>query len=149
MSYQKIVDEYVTSQNIIDMFMLTKMTADFICEVEEIKPELVEKFQMKLKMYMHPFKDKETAEYAVSKFKNDDGTTGQHWSYEETSKLADKYEIESKPVFYYVLNMMYSDYYDPNKPESSYIKDAISFMDDKDAPKDKATRYYRAMNYYY
>lgn len=147
MSYQKIVDEFVTSQNVIDMFMLAKMTNDFICEVEEIKPEMVEKFRMKLEMYMHPFKDREKAEYAVSKFKNDDGSTGEHWDYETTSRLAEKYEIDKKPVFYYVLNMMYSDQYESGKSDMTYVKEAIKWMDDKDAPEDKAERYYRAMNY--
>ena len=147
MSYQKIVDEFVTSENIVDMFMLTKLTADFVCKVDEINPELVNKFMMKLKMYKHPFKDKECAEYAVSKMKNEDGSFGEHWNYETASKLAEKYEIEDKPAFYYVLNMKYSDYYQSGKSDSEYVKEAIQFMNDKDAPPDKAERYYRAMNY--
>lgn len=146
MSYQSIVDEYVTSKNIIDMFMLTKMTADFICEVEEIKPELVDKFKMKLKMYMHPFKDKESAEYAVSHLENEDGTKGGHWSFEETSRIAERLDVD-KFVFHYVLNMIYSDYADSGMSESDYIKCAVKFMKDKDAPRDKVTLYYRSMNY--
>lgn len=147
MSYQKIIDEFVTSENVMDMFMLTKLTADFICKVDEINPELVNKFMMKLKMYKHPFKDKECAEYAVSKMKNEDGSTGEHWNYETASKLAEKYGIEDKPAFYYVLNMKYSDYYQSGKSDSEYVKEAIQFINDKDAPRDKAERYYRAMNY--
>lgn len=147
MLYKKIIDEYVTSNDIMDMFMLTKLTDDFICEVKELHPEMVEKFVMKLKMYMHPFKSKECAEYAVSKLINEDGSTGEHWDYETTSKLAEKYDIEDKPMFYYVLNMVYSDYYESDKTDDKYVKQALKFIKDKDSPHDKAERYYRAMNY--
>lgn len=147
MIYKKIVDEYITSDNIMDMFMLTKITEDFICDVKEINPEIVEKYILRLKMYLHPFKDRECSEYAVSKFDNEDGTKGAHWDYETTSKVAMKYDIDDKPMFHYVLNMIYSDLYDSHKSDEDYIKDAIKFIDDKDAPEDKAEKYYRAMHY--
>lgn len=147
MLYKKLIEEYVTSENIVEMFMLTKLTDDFISEVDKIDHELVKDFVMSLKMYMHPLRDKECAEYAVSKLINEDGSKGQHWDYETTSKLADKYEIHDKPAFYYVLNMIYSDFYESGRNDSEYVKDAVKFMNDKDAPHDKAERYYRAMNY--
>lgn len=147
MLYKKLIEEYVTSENIVDMFMLTKLTDDFISEVDKIDHELVKNFVMNLKMYMHPLRDKECAEYAVSKLVNEDGSKGQHWDFETTSKLADKYEIYNKPAFYYVLNMIYSDFYESGRADSEYVKDAVKFINDKDAPHDKAERYYRAMNY--
>ena len=147
MLYKKLIEEYVTSENIVDMFMLTKLTDDFISEVDKIDHELVKNFVMNLKMYMHPLRDKECAEYAVSKLKNEDGSVGEHWDFETTSKLADKYEIYNKPAFYYVLNMIYSDFYESGRADSEYVKDAVKFINDKDAPHDKAERYYRAMNY--
>ena len=144
---KKIIENYVESENIMDMFALTDMIEEFVDEVSNACPETVKNFVMKLKMYKHPLGTKECAEYAVSKMQNEDGTTGEHWDYETTSKLADKYGITDKPAFYYVLNMKYSDYYEPNKPDTDYIKDSIKFMHDKDGPHDKAERYYRAMNY--
>lgn len=54
MLYKKLIEEYVTSENIVDMFMLTKLTDDFISEVDKIDHELVKDFVMSLKMYMHP-----------------------------------------------------------------------------------------------
>lgn len=42
---------------------------------------------------------------------------------------------------------MYSDYYKSGRSTDDYVTMAIQFMDDKDAPDDKATRYYRAMHY--
>lgn len=43
--------------------------------------------------------------------------------------------------------MIYSDLYESGRPDSEYVKDAVKFINDKDAPHDKAERYYRAMNY--
>ena len=60
----------------------------------------------------------------------------------------DKY---SKEDFNYAMNMMYSDYscvlarYNLSKP-SVYVELADAFLDDADAPTDKAVRYYKAMS---
>ena len=49
--------------------------------------------------------------------------------------------------FFYVLNMMYSDYYNPSFTDKDYIRIAKRFCHDKDAPADKALKYYRMTNY--
>lgn len=146
--FKQTIDEYVKSDNVVDMLVLTEMLDEFISDCEEHHPEKVENLIMCLKMYKHPFKNKERAEYAVSKLINADGTTGEHWDYDTTSRVAEKYNISDKPVFYYVLNTKYSIYYDSSKTDSDYIRDAKKFMEDKNAPHDKAERYYRAMNYH-
>lgn len=147
MKYREIVNDFVNSEDPVDMVKLTEITEKFIDEVKDTNPDLVHRFMMKLKMYKHPFKNRERAEYAVGCLKNEDGSTGEHWDYDTTSKIAEKYGIESKPKFYYVLNMVYSDFYEPGKPDSEYVKEALKFIGDKDAPYDKVERYYRAMNY--
>ncbi|MBQ0114180.1 MAG: hypothetical protein KBT03_13705 [Bacteroidales bacterium] len=146
MGYKEILNEYVESGNEIEMIHLADMTNDFVCEVKKSHPELAHDFVMKLKLYKHPMHDRETVEHIVAEFQNDDGTNGQHWDYDTTSKIAESYGID-KNVFYYVINMMYSDFYYPDKSDDRYIKDAVKFIHDKDAPVDKAERYYRAMHY--
>lgn len=57
-------------------------------------------------------------------------------------------ELQKYPFWcvYYVLNMMYADYYDPAFANPrTYIKLTKSFLNDKDAPKDKVRRYINAM----
>ena len=46
---------------------------------------------------------------AVGKMHNVDGTIGEHWSKEDTDKLALAHGIEHKCDFYYAMNMLYSD----------------------------------------
>lgn len=41
--------------------------------------------------------------------------------------------------------LKYSDEWEQGKPSEEYIKSAYMFMDDVDAPKDKAKRYFLAM----
>ena len=86
-----------------------------------------------------PHLSKEMADEWTSHMQNKDGSTGPHWSYEQTSPLA---EQRNKEDFYAVLNMMWSDYFQPSLTQSQYISLARDFIDDKDAPEDKTLRYY-------
>lgn len=53
--------------------------------------------------------DRETAEKAVEKMVNIDGTKGEHWKYEEVEEAAKKNGIEWVADLYYAMNMLYSD----------------------------------------
>lgn len=130
-----------------NMYVLGDIVDEFACRMAQVDKAAADNFLMRLRMYACPFKNRERAEYAVSKMLNDDGTKGAHWKYEEIEEIAKKHEIEDVPAFFYVLNMMYSDYYKSGRSADDYVTMAIQFMDDKDAPDDKATRYYRAMHY--
>lgn len=83
--------------------------------------------------------DEELAKYWVSKMENKDGTVGQHWSQEETSKYSNGYD---KNDFYVVMNMMYSDLYNPSFDTNTYITMAKDWLLDKDAGGCKLLKYY-------
>jgi hypothetical protein len=95
---------------------------------------------------MNPHFTKETSKYVVAKLQNKDGTTGEHWNYETTSKVLTQKGYDFRNCdWYYVLNMIYSDYYKVGRSDDVYIELAYDFLNDKDAPEDKAKRYYLAM----
>lgn len=148
MGYKHIVRQYVESNDPVEMEMLTTLTNEFVHKVNEKHPDMVEDYLHKLKMYLHPLKDKECAESVVGMFKNKDGSSGAHWDYDTTSKVleAKGYDFE-KPTFYYVLNMIYSDYYNDDFSDPIYIELAKDFLSDPDTPKgtEKAEKYIRAM----
>lgn len=148
MKYAELIRKYIDDANEEDMEMLTEKTDKFVEEVRSHNPELVEKFLMKIDLFLNPHFSKETAKYAVSKMKNKDGSTGEHWDYETTSKVLDAkgYDFHSCD-WYYVLNMIYSDYYKSGRSDDTYIELAHDFLDDVDAPDDKAKKYYKAMKY--
>jgi hypothetical protein len=126
---------------------LTHKVDHFVEEMREKYPDKVEHFLLKVDLLLNPHFTKETSKYAVSKMKNKDGTTGEHWNYDTTTKVLESKGYDFKPCdWYYVLNMIYSDYYKSGRSDETYIELACDFLDDEDAPDDKAKRYYKAMH---
>lgn len=82
----------------------------------------------------------ELVKKAVGDMVNADGTKGEHWTLQQTNSLLtsnnatyDKYD------FYYVMNMLYSDFSGVLGTEApTYFKLAKAYLDDPDASKDKA-----------
>lgn len=99
--------------------------------------------------YMYFVVPAEEAKDYVRHFVNKDGTTGAHWTMEQTkSYQATHEEVEDlNPICFYVaMNMMYSDYYQPERKTDTYAILAKDFLEDEDAPKDKLKRYLKAMH---
>ena len=92
----------------------------------------------------------EKAEHWLLNMKNDDGSTGAHWTLEQTN--AYKPDGVSEYCWECAMNMMYSDYYgvaiayNINQPEF-YAELAKSFLFDKDAkgPHEKISAYYNCI----
>lgn len=148
MTFRKLIDENLEGSDTETMEHLTDKIDCFVEDVREHEPELAEKFLLKVDMLLNPYFTKETSKHAVSKMKNKDGSVGEHWSYETTSKVLSSRNLSvCEADWYYVLNMIYSDYYKSGRSDDTYIELAVDFLDDKDAPEGKAKRYYKAMHY--
>lgn len=146
MSFSEIVNTYGREGSVDVMEKLTHKVNWFTEEVREKQPELVDKFLMKVDLLLNPHFTKETAKYVVSMMDNKDGSKGEHWNYETTTKVLETKGWEFNSCdWYYVLNMMYSDYYKSGRSDDVYVDLAKDFLDDIDAPDDKAKRYYLAM----
>lgn len=147
MTFQKLIDKYIDEASEDDMHKLTHKMDSFIEEVREYHPEIVDNFLMKVDLILNPNFTKETAEYAVSKMKNKDGSIGEHWDYDTTTKVLNNKKYDFKPCdWYYVLNMIYSDYYKSGRSDDTYIELAHDFLADNDAPEHKAKRYWASMH---
>lgn len=94
-----------------------------------------------------PF-SKEMAEEWTREMKNEDGTTGPHWTMEQTNQIMTQRGINCDPAeFYAAMNMVYSDYSKVAKKLNVsnidfYAEIAKAFLDDQDAAPDKLARYY-------
>lgn len=89
-------------------------------------------------------------ECATKRMINEDGTSGPHWTVEQTSSVAKqnnlRLETYNEYDWNYTMNMLYSDYYGVvSNDVNVYYKLAKNFLDDKDAPEGKALKYYLAM----
>lgn len=148
MTFQKLIDKHIDSASDETMNKLTCKMDKFVEEVREKHPEMVDKFLMKVDLILNPGFTKETAKYAVSKLKNKDGTTGEHWNYDTIEKVlySKGYDFDDAD-WYYVLNMVYSDYYKSGRSDDTYIELAHDFLSDSDAPENKAKRYFLAMHH--
>lgn len=147
MKYHELVKHHIEDASYEDMVELAKETDCFVEEVREHHPEMVDKFLMKVDLALNPDFTKETARYVVSKMKNKDGTTGEHWDYETTTKVLEAKGYNFKPCdWYYVLNMMYSDYYKPGRTDDVYVEMACDFLNDVDGPKHKAKKWAQCNN---
>lgn len=147
MTFKHLIESYVEGSSPEEMRMLTCEMDKFVEEMRDVRPEMVNTFLLKIDLILNPNFTKETAKYAVSKMKNKDGTTGEHWSYETTSKVLENkgYSFDAND-WYYVLNMIYSDYYKAGRTDDTYIEMAHDFLSDRDSPEDKAKKYYNAMS---
>ena len=96
---------------------------------------------------------REDAEAWAAKMENADGSTGPHWTMDQTSAVADARGIPHdipRWAWGVAMNMMYSDYYDVaaefgvNRPEF-YAALAKAFLMDKDGPGpvEKLCAYYK------
>ena len=148
MRYKELIKKYIDDASEEDMEKLTEKTDKFVEEVSMSNPELVNKFLMKIDLVLNPHFTDDTAKYVVSKMKNKNGTMGEHWDKVTTDRVLHSkgYDFRSCD-WYYVLNMIYSDFYKDGRSDETYIELAHDFLDDVDAPKDKAKKYYKAMHY--
>lgn len=145
-TYKHIVEKLSETATKADMEKLTDLTSEFLESIKEKVPE-VEKLIMKIDLMLNPMFTRETAEYAVSKMKNEDGTEGGHWDYDTTTSVMKSKGYDFNPCdWYYVLNMVYSDYFTKDQPDDYYFKLAYDFLKDKDAPVGKAKKYFLAMH---
>ena len=97
--------------------------------------------------------DRETAMQWAANMQNADGTTGPHWTMEQTTDVAESMGIQGYEIprwaWGVTMNMMYSDYYPVavefglNRPEF-YAAIAKAFLLDKDSPgpEQKLMEYY-------
>lgn len=94
---------------------------------------------------------KEKAHEWVRNMENSDGSTGPHWSMEQTKATQDRLGIKLSPVeFFAAMNMMYSDYckvarkFNADNPDF-YAHMACAFLEDEDAAPHKLSNYYECI----
>lgn len=118
-------------------------------EVKRKFPSYYDKYYKKLEEILEDDAlSEEEASLYVSHMENEDGTEGEHWSCDEVKSVIASHEELSKFPFwnvYYVMNMIYSDYYDSCFTLKTYVRLAYRFLNDKDAPHDKVKQYAKGM----
>lgn len=83
--------------------------------------------------------DELLAKKAVSEMENVDGTTGEHWTLEDTTKIMEQNGVHAnKYDWYYLMNMLHSDYSNIwGDDVAQYVKFAKAYIEDPDAGEGK------------
>ena len=119
---------------------------DIMLTVKRAYPLPYKKYSQKLeKIYDHKehMTREEALEY-VSMFENKDGSKGAHWSMTQIQDYMyshEEYKDLDPYCFYVAMNMMYSDYYQPERKVDTYAALAKDFLMDVDGGKDKLRKY--------
>lgn len=94
---------------------------------------------------------REKAQHWIRKMKNADGSSGEHWTYDQTTQVMKQRNIDCEPVeFYAVMNMLWSDYGKVAEKFGVSNVDywaelAKAFLMDMDAEPDKLALYYECI----
>jgi len=127
---------------------LREFATDALSMLKETNHDLYDELECHLYKKIHgPHFTEWLLDKATSRMTNEDGTTGRHWSVEQTTSVAKAngivFEHFNEYDWNYTMNMIYSDYYGAVTNDTSvYVKLARKFLEDKDAPKGKAFKYY-------
>ena len=130
---------------------LKEFVDDALSMLKETNPKTYEDLELYLyKEIYGPHFNEWMLKQATDSMINEDGTTGPHWTLEQTTSAARSNSITfdsfNEYDWNYTMNMIYSDYYGAVSNDTSvYVKMAKKFLMDKDAKKGKAFCYYLAM----
>ena len=92
--------------------------------------------------------DMQMAQEWTRRMQNEDGTTGPHWTIDQTNKVMEQRGVNEDPVkFWAAMNMIYSDFVNVAKKlgisnVDFYTEMTRAFLDDKDISGDKLAKYY-------
>ena len=126
---------------------LREFVKDSLTMIKETNHDLYEELELHLYKEMYGCHFNEwMLNKATKGMLNEDGTTGPHWSLEQTNSVAKQYGITfnnyNEYDWNYVMNLIYSDFYKVIPTDiQSYVKFAKAFIEDKDVV-DKAFKYY-------
>ena len=138
--HTKLIDKIISDGTNKDMEQLKDI---FIKIVNDLKQKDYDEYkEVEHKLYKLVYGDNLSEELAhkwVKSMKNKDGTTGEHWSMEQTTQYAG---MHHKYDWYAIMNMMYSDYYSPRFDTNTYVELSKDWFNDKDTPKGKTLNYY-------
>lgn len=144
MHIKKMMNEIIKKGNSSDMEYLGDVFANLTYNLEDYNP--IEYKNIEYKMYKMAYGDSLTedmAKYWVSKMENKDGTTGEHWTLQQTNNVMSQYGIKANSYDWYaVMNMIYSDYFNPKFSINEYVELAKDWIYDKDVGNGKTLKYY-------
>ena len=110
-----MIDSEKLIKELIDNEYKREEVKDIACKILRMIKRYDEAAYNRLALKIHeiiygPYFDEHMAKEAVAEMKNFDGSSGEHWSMEQTNNLATQNNIKVNMYdWYYLLNMLHSD----------------------------------------
>jgi len=136
--FKKLIDKLVMGADTKTMQKIGTVIDEHLTDLEAEYPKMFWEVVSELHEVVNgEHFDEEMAKCAVSQMKNEDGTTGPHWTYEQTTAVAASNGILFNTYngwdFYYAMNMWYSDFYGViGNDTAMYVKFVKAWLEDKD-----------------
>jgi len=140
----KILAEIIKTNNQPAIEYFGNVFDDLVHELYETNPMWYKTIEYNLHKYAYgkSLTEMQSKQW-VSGMSNKDGTIGEHWTYEQTTEILKSNELKYNPYdFYAVMNMIYSDYYNPKFDTETYLMMSKDWLDDKDVDGCKTLKYY-------
>ena len=138
--HKSIIKSIINSNNKFHMEHLEELLIDLIDDLKVFDHAKYLSIEHELYCLIHgQHLSNDLAHHWVSQMKNKDGTHGEHWTMEQTSQFA---EHHNPADWYAVMNMVYSDYYNPRFSINDYVELAKDWITDPDVGPGKTLRYY-------
>lgn len=148
--FHELIREIKSSPDFYDIiYDLSEMLDEKMMVIKALNEDMYEDIMTCVYVEIHgEHFDECLAKKAVGQMQNADGTTGEHWTHEQTTSAAKNHGIVFDEDYnswdwYYVMNMLYSDMSMLlGKDTTSYVKATEAWLEDKDIAPGKAFRYY-------
>lgn len=145
MEIQNNVRKIVENGNVDEMYKLTDILEDAICDLEDYDTKCAEMYKMKLYIMANgKVLNKEMAEEIVHCMQ----PSGMRWSYEEAKGIMNDFGINDiRPAdFFVVMNSAYNDYHNLfGENIENYVKFTTNFINDEDAKEGKVFIYFTSI----
>lgn len=138
--HKKLIKDIIARADRTDMEALECVVIGMMDEIKQKDRDLYKRIEHKLyKLVYGEHLNEELAYEWVSEMLNKDGTVGEHWTKSQTDQYSGNY---NKCDWYAIMNMVYSDYYNPKFDMNTYVELAKDWLGDKDVGDGKALKYY-------
>ena len=138
--HRKLISEIVHKGKPSDMECLADIMEDMIDDLKYTEHHKYKAIEHKLHTLVYGEHLSEyLAHHWVSHMENKDGTHGEHWTMDQTNQFAGNH---NHCDWYAVMNMIYSDYYNPKFDTNTYVELAHDWINDADVGEGKTLKYY-------
>jgi hypothetical protein len=142
--HKKNIDHIIEHGTNEQMGKLKDVLVDAVIKLKEFSPKDYNNVEFCIHKIAHDGKlGEDLSKCWVEKMENKDGTKGPHWSWDQVAQVYKEKKIgDDLSELYAVLNMMYSDYYNPKFDTNTYIELAKDWIVDPDVGDCKTLKYY-------